>query len=173
MRYFSKKIRRHRKKIPTASFKTYFLYCLIHKNRFEIPKHKHQEPIINEINDSIKELKKAVDNSIDDFRSSTDLGKKAHLWVLAALFIGGLVSIFISFKLCVPNAYFTSSQVATYKNGTLLELFWDKLSKKEQTKLIAVANGKLPSEENSIEWIREHNPGISNLDVIKRFNMQP
>jgi uncharacterized coiled-coil protein SlyX len=132
-----------------------------------------QEPTINEINNSSKELKKAVDNSIDELHSSTNMEKKAHLWTLAALFGGALIALFILFKLYAPNAYFTSSQVATYKNGILLELFWDKLSKKEQAKLTAIANSKLPPEENSIKWIREHNPDISSLDVIKKFNAQP
>jgi len=135
-------------------------------------KNSIQEPTINEINNSSKELKKAIDNSINELRSSTNTEKKAHWWILVAFFIGGLASMFIAFKLWVPHTHFTSSQIATYKDGIFLELFWEKLSKQEQTKLTAIANGKLPPEENSIEWIRQHNPDISSLDVIKKFNAQ-
>ena len=136
-------------------------------------KNSIQEPITNEVNDLIKKLKGAVNSSIETLHECAEL-KKEKTWWKVVTTIFGVCLLFVLFfcKFYLPNLYFTSKQLATYKDGIFLNLIWDKLSKKERIRLTAIGRGSLPPEENSIEWIRKQNPSISSIDVIKKFDEQ-
>lgn len=132
-----------------------------------------QEPITNELNDAIRNLKTVLNTSREALSESTRTKNENILYkCLATVFGGCLVLIVILGGFYFPKLYFTSKQVAIYHNGVLLESFWHRLLKKEQLRLWKLGRGYLPHEENSMEWIKQHYPKLDDDAVQKKFDEQ-
>lgn len=132
-----------------------------------------QEPITNELNDTIRNLKTALNTSREALSESTRTKNENILYkCLATVFGGCLVLIVILGAFYFPKLYFTSKQVGTYQDGVLLESFWHRLPKKEQIRLWKLGRGYLPPEENSMEWIKQHHPKLDDAAVQKKFDEQ-
>lgn len=129
-----------------------------------------QEPITNELHEVISSFKTAINLGSKALNESSRT-KNENLWYKCiATVVGGCLITLVLLSKFLPHLYFTSSQVATYQDGVMLESFWQKLSKKEQLRLWKLGKGYLPAAENSTEWIKQHHPEWDENAIQKKFN---
>jgi len=139
-----------------------------------------QESVIDGVGNSIKEFKSVVNNSTNNLSeniNNTANKKEMSWWNKVILFSCGIMLVFIAYiasmlHYYMPTTYFTSEQIEVYKNGVIFDRIWNKLSKKEQYKLIDIENGILPPEEKSIDWYKNKYPNISNEEIKNKFKEQ-
>ena len=69
-----------------------------------------------------------------------------------------------------PESYLTRDQLVTYSNGEYWEGVANRISKKEQDRLMDFYLGKTPPEKGSIEGIKRSNPSRSWSEIKKIFD---
>jgi hypothetical protein len=134
-----------------------------------------QESVTAEINKSTKELKAVVDASTKVLDSYLKDKKSRDIWIYCGVIFCGFIFMFTTYTAMVvrkymPDTFFTSEQLRVYKYGTHFERILDKLSYKEQNRLIDISIGRIPPEENSVEGLRKIYPKMSNKERQKKFD---
>ncbi|CAL7962251.1 hypothetical protein GAMM_350010 [Gammaproteobacteria bacterium] len=134
-----------------------------------------QESVTAEINKSTKELKAVVDDSTKVLDEYLKDKKSRDVWIYCGVFFCGFIFMFTTYTAMVvrkymPDTFFTSEQLRVYRYGTHFERILDKLSYKEQNRLIDISIGRIPPEENSIEGLRKKYPKMSNKELQKKFD---
>jgi hypothetical protein len=133
-----------------------------------------QESVTGEINKAIKNFKTTIDNSKDVLDGYLEDKKLRQGWIYCGVFFCGLIFLFTAYTARViknhtPQTFFTSEQIRTYRYGELWETMWDKISKKDQGRILDLAMKRGLPEKGSVDWIRNEYPGLSWKEVYKKF----
>ena len=133
-----------------------------------------QDSVTAEINESLKELKLVIDESAIVLDNYVRDKKSRDIWIYGGVLFCTLIFLFTTYTATVvrkymPDSFLTSEQIRIYKYGIHFERILDKISNKEQDRLIDISIGRIPPEENSIEWIREKHPKMSKEKLLKKF----
>ena len=132
------------------------------------------DAIAAEINNSIKELRAAIDKSVvilNDYETARPFGYwMFHLGALAAVLIFGM--IFVKLLMPTPLLPLTDTQFQTCMNGQKLESFWSKISKVRREYLLDIGAGKIDPEVNSLKWIQQQHPTWGVEEMAQEFNKQ-
>lgn len=87
----------------------------------------------------------------------------SHWKLIAITALSSIVASLLIVWLLMPKPTLplTNKQIDTYQNGQVLESFWDKLSARQKTWLLNLAQGKSNNREKLVEDIKKRYPGIS------------
>jgi len=122
---------------------------------------------------SVNDFERATKNGTKVLREYTDDADKRKIWTRGGVgFLGVLCCcvIYITFVLVkrIPNDL-VSYQFTTYQKGELFKTLLDKVPKQEYDELMKLAIGELPAKRGSIDWIKKHNPKMSDLAARLKF----